>query len=207
MLLALDEKNNTVRAMPGCTGRCPICDTRVIAKCGAINPWHWAHCSLETCDTWAEGETDWHLGWKQIVADIDPSCVERTIREDGKTHRADICVPWFGVIEIQHSPISTAEIIEREEFYGNMTWIFDAREAWKRRRLDIRPDGGSSYDFRWRRGRKTLRSVRRPLWLDLGTLMFRVDHMGETCSGWGQLVKKEEMKRMIIEKIRDDCDE
>jgi len=209
LLIAIDENDNRVRAIPGRAGRCPVCDTEVIPKCGAIKPWHWAHRTLDTCDTWSEGETDWHLGWKQFVADINPNCVERTITEGGKRHRADIDVPRFGVIEIQHSSISAAEIIERENFYGRMIWIFDARDAWRKDRLElctpIRSGGYRGFTFRWKRGRKTLKYVRRPLWLDLGTTMLRVDDIDETCSGCGHIVEKDDMKRMIARKIREGC--
>src|SRR3989338_2187743 len=43
---------------------CPICDSKVIPKCGSINVWHFAHESLKDCDTFSEGETEWHIDWK-----------------------------------------------------------------------------------------------------------------------------------------------
>ena len=48
-----------VRATPGGCATCPMCGGKVIAKCGDIMSWHWAH-EASDCDTWSEGESDWH---------------------------------------------------------------------------------------------------------------------------------------------------
>ena len=56
----------------------------VLAKCGRINRWHWAHRSKIDCDAWAEGMSEWHLGWQDLV---EERCQEVVIRGE---HRADI---------------------------------------------------------------------------------------------------------------------
>ena len=82
----------------------------------------------------AEPMSAWHLSW-QAHAPADRR--EVVIG----AHRADVVAPDGSVVEIQHSAIGTDEIREREAFYaffGAMTWIFDAREAYEDQRLDVR---------------------------------------------------------------------
>jgi hypothetical protein len=43
-------------------------------------------------------------------------------------HRADIIGNDGIVVELQHSAIDATEILEREQFYGSMVWLFDATE-------------------------------------------------------------------------------
>lgn len=59
------DKN--VQATPRTKAECPACKSRLVAKCGDIKIWHWAHENVKDCDTWSEGETEWHLNWKRIV--------------------------------------------------------------------------------------------------------------------------------------------
>lgn len=98
--------------------KCSGCGDDVIAKCGEIKIWHWAHVNKE-CDSWYEPESAWHIGWKSLAP---PDNQEVVIGP----HRADIRTSKGTVIELQHSPISPEEIREREQFYGDMIWIFDA---------------------------------------------------------------------------------
>lgn len=50
-------------AWPKLVGHCPVCCGEVIAKCGPVNVWHWAH-KAANCDTWAERDTQWHVDWQ-----------------------------------------------------------------------------------------------------------------------------------------------
>lgn len=111
---------------PKTVGTCPGCDAEVLSKCGEIKVWHWAHRSLVECDSWWENEGEWHRNLKQVIGGNDPSRIEVTIRRDGKWHRAD-CISIDGwVVELQHSPISPADIRAREAFYGpKMIWVLD----------------------------------------------------------------------------------
>ncbi|NYZ12641.1 hypothetical protein HL658_08770 [Azospirillum sp. RWY-5-1] len=111
-------------AQPKLKGHCPNCDAEMVAKCGRVKIWHWAHKGCPPCDPWWETETNWHRAWKncfpmdwQEVSHIDPYSGER--------HIADIKTPYGFVIEFQHSIIHHTERYEREAFYKNMIWVVD----------------------------------------------------------------------------------
>jgi hypothetical protein len=103
---------------------CPCCGEPVIAKLGDIRVHHWAHKSNSDCDTFSEGETEWHKTWKSFSY-IDNT--EVVIEKDGKRHRADAVGRDGIVIEYQHSPISSKDVLARESFYGKMVWVLDGR--------------------------------------------------------------------------------
>jgi hypothetical protein len=124
---------NEVRqeAQPGASGQCPLCGQAMIAKCGEIKIWHWAHKGLRTCDTWWENETEWHRSWKgkfplewQEVIHFD---------EGGEKHIADVKTQDGWVIEFQHSNISSEESRSREVFYRSLIWVVDGM----RRKKDL----------------------------------------------------------------------
>ena len=116
---------NRKTANPGERSICPICDSPVIAKCGKILVWHWAHENLEDCDSFSEGETLWHLNMKNLYP---KDWQEVVIIKNDKKHRADVLKPDGTVIEFQHSPITTEEVVKRNEFYGNVIWCFDRND-------------------------------------------------------------------------------
>jgi hypothetical protein len=122
MQYANSLNDSKILATPEAQGAtCPACGASVSAKCGNRNIWHWAHVNTEDCDTWSEPEGEWHLGWKEI---FPQGWREVVIGE----HRADIRTSGGLVVELQHSPITPEVVAEREYFYGNMIWIFDATE-------------------------------------------------------------------------------
>ena len=99
----------------------------MISKCGQYVAWHWAHKRRTSCDPWLEGETDWHIQWK----DRFPKDCQEIVHLDnltGERHIADIKTQSGLVVEVQHSPISEQELRSREKFYGDMIWIVDARD-------------------------------------------------------------------------------
>jgi competence protein CoiA len=164
-------------AMPGGRGLCPVCEGDVVARCGEINAWHWAHVQRCDCDGWSEGETDWHLTWKRRFP--------RQWREVViGAHRADIKSPQ-GVIELQSSSISPAEIACREDFYCEMIWLLDARAF----RLVVR-DRGSHVTFRWKHPRKTWWTAEKQLYFDLGDRLIKIHRIYEDlpCGGSGTFV-------------------
>lgn len=108
-----------VTAKPGRRGECPTCGGELIAKCGEIVSWHWAHVSAD-CDSWSEPETEWHIKWKNC---FPIECQEVTVG----SHRADVLIGGHA-IEFQHSSISASEMREREIHYGELTWVIDGRE-------------------------------------------------------------------------------
>ena len=186
---------NKVRAKKDTKAFCPSCNKELIPKCGQIKIWHWSHKSLVDCDSWNEGETMWHLGWKNLV---DKKNCEVTI---GK-HRADIFIN-NKVIELQNSSISSEEIIEREKFYVNMVWLFNATN-WGNN-IDIYTKEGY-YSFRWKHPRKSLWYIKKPLFLDLGDefnnqiLHIKKIHYNLPCRGWGYLLTKKDFIRRHIKK-------
>lgn len=110
-----------VEAFPGGRGNCPVCGAETIAKCGPRIMHHWAHHRIRDCDPWWENETAWHREWKNK---FPLECREVShVAEDGEIHRADIKTPTGIVIEIQHSSMTDAERISREEFYQNLVWV------------------------------------------------------------------------------------
>lgn len=171
-----------VRPTPGAKAECSLCGASCVAKCGSIVTWHWAHASRKDCDTWSEGETEWHFGWKTRAADHE---IEVTVGP----HRADIKLARGLVIELQHSAISPAAIVEREAFYGRMIWLFDGAPF--RSRFYLR-DRGEYHSFRWSSPRKSLFAARHPIFIDFGSHVFEVKklHAQTPCGGWGVLHKK-----------------
>lgn len=121
MLLAIYNKEY-VEASPKSEAICPFCCGEVIPKCGDIKIWHWAHKSQ--CEFETETETEWHINWKQYAK--NQGCV---IEKGFDRHIADIYVPENKIIEVQHSQISTDEILSRCEHYSTkniqINWIFD----------------------------------------------------------------------------------
>jgi competence protein CoiA len=135
---------------------CPVCREPVVAKTGSLVTWHFAHKARADCDPWIERESDWHLDWKAECS------VERTEVVIGP-HRADALTPDGKIVEFQHSAISADEIRERERFYRDMVWVFDAREAYQANRARLERDG-----LIWDSPRRSIRICRMPVFLDLG---------------------------------------
>ena len=157
-------------------GICPTCGAIVIAKCGTIKTHHWAHESRDDCDSWSESVGPWHLAWQQLVNDQH---VEVTIGE----HRADVVGNAGIVVELQHSSIPPEEINERENFYGNMVWVFDATG-----RFPCVPCGDRVF-FSFG-NTKHIEFCRKPVFLDCGSHIVEVGAFAKTFnkfSGYGWL--------------------
>jgi competence protein CoiA len=117
-----------VEASPKTTGECTNCGAELVAKCGRVKVWHWAHKSKIECDPWWENETQWHRDWKDHFP-IDWQEVSHIDSNTGEKHIADVKSPFGLVIEIQHSPIKFNERLSREQFYKDMIWIIDGNRA------------------------------------------------------------------------------
>ena len=106
---------------------CPQCNGDVIAKMGFKNIHHFAHKAKTHCDSWTESMTAWHKGWQDL---FKPEHVEVIMASNGVKHVADVSVAGH-ILEVQHSPISRAEVEAREHFYStngkSLTWIVDGR--------------------------------------------------------------------------------
>lgn len=110
-------------SQPGLTGTCPVCQCAVIAKCGSLRLWHWAHKGRVLCDPWWEGETEWHRAWKNLF----PAAWQEVAHfaSGGERHIADVKTGDGWVLEFQHSPLSSEERRARTAFYPRLNWIVD----------------------------------------------------------------------------------
>lgn len=118
---------------PKSTGLCPVCQHEMIAKCGKIKVWHWAHSKKDHCDNWWEPETEWHRNWKTFFPE---ESTEVIIERAGIKHIADIFYSGQ-VIELQNSPINSETIEAREKFYGDsMIWIVNGEKFQRRFEID-----------------------------------------------------------------------
>lgn len=120
---ALVNKIKT-KPYPKGRGKCSLCGASLKAICGKIVTHHWRHDSIDDCDSWSESIGPWHLSWQNS---INSNAVEVPF----KAHRADIVGNKNIVVELQHSSIKPDEIREREEYYINLLWVFDATFRFK----------------------------------------------------------------------------
>ncbi|WP_051119731.1 competence protein CoiA [Gillisia sp. CAL575] len=122
MLLA-HFQNRSIPPTKNIIAKCPLCSSKVNAKCGEINIHHWAHNKNEGCDSWSEPETYWHKSWKESFPIHNREVV---IEKFGKKHFADLYTKEKIVIELQNSSISSETIREREKFYGEkLLWVIN----------------------------------------------------------------------------------
>lgn len=149
MLYAEDNNEERIDPFPGGKAICPICKDTVMAKCGVINAWHWAHINKGECDPWAENESEWHLSWKRLFPKANTEVPVWDVFLN-MHHRADIRLNDGTVVELQHSSISVGEIIVRQRVYKKTIWVFDVKEAYDNKHFDFRLKQGSTFTFRWR---------------------------------------------------------
>lgn len=116
---------------PKLSGSCPNCDRPMLARCGKIKIWHWAHRGKLMCDPWWENETEWHRAWKNQFPKEWHEVIHRS--ESGEKHIADVKTEQGLVIEFQHSPISPEERQSRNAFYKKIVWVVDGT----RRKTDL----------------------------------------------------------------------
>ncbi len=113
-------------AEKGLSAKCLHCGADMIAKCGPLKIWHWAHKGARTCDPWWENETRWHRAWKNEFPNGWQEF--RQIAENGEWHVADVKSETGWVLEFQHSYLKPEEREAREAFYKAMVWIVDGTE-------------------------------------------------------------------------------
>jgi len=187
------KNGQRILATPNNKAECPLCKKEVIAKCGLIKVWHWAHKSNKDCDNWYEPETQWHLEWKNKFPK------EQQEVKVGK-HRADIKIKDM-VIELQNSNLSPKEIIERENYYKNMIWLLNGRKIAKN--LELRKKNKSYITFRWKHPPKSWWKAKKPIYLDFGLGFFMIHvrkiYSNLPCGGWGHLLTREDFLKKIKE--------
>ena len=111
------------KAQPNLLGKCPTCDHPMVAKCGEVRIWHWAHQGSRFCDPWWEQETEWHRVWKGQFPVNWQEVVHQT--ETGEKHIADVKTDRGWVIEFQHSYLTPEERRSRDAFYPKLIWVVD----------------------------------------------------------------------------------
>ena len=124
-------------ATKGAKGQCLCCGADVIAKCGKIRCWHWAHKNNKECPySKKEPKTQWHLDWQNYFPKEwqEVRCIEE---QTGEIHIADIKTPNGLVVEFQHSAINSEERLSREQFHKYMTWVVDGTRIKKTRKLGL----------------------------------------------------------------------
>jgi len=95
----------------------------MVARCGEVRVWHWAHRGRRHCDSWWENEKEWHRNWKgQFPVDWQEIIHHA---DDGERHIADVKTNDGWVIEFQHSYIKPEERRFRERFYPKLVWVVD----------------------------------------------------------------------------------
>lgn len=156
MIWAIKD-NQKIKATPKEKAECPICNSKVIAKCGRIKIWHWAHKNNKDCDNWYEPESEWHLNWKDK---FPKECQEFTMGR----HRADIRTKNRWIIELQNSPISSEEIKDREEYYNRMVWLLNGGTRCKGLRLREKKN---LITFRWKSPPKSWWNSNKEIYIDL----------------------------------------
>ena len=110
-------------ARPSLSGECPRCGRPMVAKCGKIKIWHWAHLGTRVCDPWWENETEWHRAWKgQFPVDWQEVVLQAP---SGERHIADVKTEQGWVLEFQHSYLKPEERRVRDAFYPKLTWVVD----------------------------------------------------------------------------------
>lgn len=170
MLFAIDENNIKHEPRPNLHKEtplfCPSCKTSVLSKCGSEKIWHFSHKSTEECDSWSESDP-WHLNWQALFPKEQVEIVTGN-------HRADVISTGGVVIEFQHSYLSSDEAKEREDFYQNMIWLFDAVEPWQDGRLrEVNVDNNKNKrikSFNWEKPKSFIKEnyIHYPLLIDIG---------------------------------------
>jgi hypothetical protein len=148
---------------PGLMGACPGCGGEVRAKCGKQVTWHWAHVVAE-CDSWSEGESEWHLKWKYRFP-------EEMQEVSMGPHRADVKGD-AAVLEVQASQMDVDTLAEREEFYGEMLWMLKGEDF--QERFEITYVGAHLYRFVWKTPRKCWGLSRRRILIDFSFGVFEI---------------------------------
>ena len=110
-------------ATPDLPGKCPSCGATMVAKCGDVRVWHWAHLGKRHCDFWWEPETEWHRDWKNQFPREWQEITHQA--KDGEKHIADVKTDHGWVIEFPHSYIRPEELRSRDTFYPKLVWVVD----------------------------------------------------------------------------------
>lgn len=169
--------------------------------------WHWRHLTKTECNS--KPETEWHRAWKGKAEHFN---CEVEIRIGNGDHIADVVVSdptkrsgykiKGNVIELQHSSITSEEILDRCVFYLSngykTTWLFDLSEKYEAGHIKLKKlnvDGAYIFNQKWQK--RVLNSLVSDMgfpafgrvYLDFGgDEAFRVKKVYNTGNGWGIFV-------------------
>lgn len=188
MYYAMDFFGRKIPPTKNAKATCPGCGFKVIAKCGYINAWHWAHAQNLSC-SFNKQETDWHLFWKSL---FNSDFVE--VKKGN--HVYDVLLPNMDAFEFQNSSIKPEEIISRQNNGVTVNWIvngmsfsdnFKIRKRGKVFDFYKRKYINTNYEtFRWKWPRKTYKYMNMPILFDFGYNAFLLKrNYNEMRSGWG----------------------
>ncbi|HSI72161.1 MAG TPA: competence protein CoiA family protein [Fimbriimonas sp.] len=196
MFYAVDGREIRIEAAPRRKGFCPLCREPLVARCGDVIRWHWAHQNREDCDRWWEPETDWHLAWKALA---HPSQVEVVLGE----HRADIVGHDDVIVELQNSAISAREIVERERFYDRMVWLLNGADFAHNFRVEI---GAKGATFHWAHARPSWQFAKKPIFIhsfSLGrAVLTPFEKTGSTYPRWHELDRSQQIFQIKSVQLR-----
>ncbi|MBD5823299.1 competence protein CoiA [Lactococcus petauri] len=144
MLIALDKDGKTINLLDNSSISgpfyCPACKSPLRLKKGKIKIPHFAHISVQNCDSWSENESAQHLGLKlslyQWFKKKEKVELEKYVPEIKQT--ADLLVNDKLAIEIQCSPLSLQRLEERTVSYKEkgyyVLWL-QGRDLWLKNNL------------------------------------------------------------------------
>lgn len=201
LLYAIIDKKRK-RPNPAEVAQCPYCKADVIAKCGHINTWHWAH-KIKSDSCIYKDMSEWHIA-HQLKAEKNGWNLEQHIG-----FRIADCVHGKNVIELQKSSISDKEIINRNINYDalryNVHWVFDYNEKFNNM---IFTEVNDIYKFKQNWAKKSIIILfnyidnrNKPIWgnvfLNIGDDEYiKVEKMYESGNGYGRLLNFDSMIRL-----------
>ena len=138
---------------------CEACGEKLVLKNGKIRAPHFSHKKGTLCtDDWDNEMSFWHLCWQKKFS-FEQREIVKNYRN--KKHRADVLIDDIKtVIEFQHSPLSSEEFTERNNFFNalgyKVVWVFDVVEKYENGYIEFlyKNDYGHNI-YSWSRRGKT----------------------------------------------------
>jgi len=118
-------------AAPGLIGKCQLCGNKMIAKCGDIRVWHWAHeANISNCTY--KPMTQWHYDWQNRF-DVELREIRRGNNTVSDILRSDGMVS----IEFQNSPFDFQYIQKKEANTPAVLWVVNLKEQYERGQISF----------------------------------------------------------------------
>lgn len=174
---------------------CGCCKEQVLAKCGEIKIWHFAHEKKSQCEVALYGGmTKWHLEWQERFPE---KCREITREYFGIRHRADV-ICNNTVFECQKKMMPLEVMLERENFWRKagytFYWIFESQkvdsygEPWFQ---ILKTYNGDARSFKWRHAPEIAANISGNILIDIGNENFfsikKFHRSSRPYAGWGNV--------------------